>query len=120
MRRPTGSETSRKPALIAWSRDDRFFKPEHARRLAKDLQNARLGMERARPQLVARGRAYAPRRADQGLRERPSAGVRIRASHARCWATEVADRVSGESILDRFSLTVLSASHAYISDRQVL
>jgi pimeloyl-ACP methyl ester carboxylesterase len=31
-----------KPALIAWSRDDRFFKPEHAQRLAHDLPNARL------------------------------------------------------------------------------
>ena len=31
-----------KPALIAWSREDRFFKPEHAERLARDLPNARL------------------------------------------------------------------------------
>jgi len=31
-----------KPALIAWSREDRFFKPEHAERLAKDLPSARL------------------------------------------------------------------------------
>jgi pimeloyl-ACP methyl ester carboxylesterase len=31
-----------KPALIAWSREDRFFKPEHAERLAHDLPNARL------------------------------------------------------------------------------
>jgi pimeloyl-ACP methyl ester carboxylesterase len=31
-----------KPALIAWSRDDKFFKPEHAERLAQDLPNARL------------------------------------------------------------------------------
>ena len=31
-----------KPALIAWSRDDRFFKAEHAERLARDLPNARL------------------------------------------------------------------------------
>jgi pimeloyl-ACP methyl ester carboxylesterase len=31
-----------KPALIAWSREDRFFKPAHARRLAHDLPNARL------------------------------------------------------------------------------
>ena len=31
-----------KPALIAWSRDDRFFKPAHAERLAHDLGNARL------------------------------------------------------------------------------
>jgi pimeloyl-ACP methyl ester carboxylesterase len=31
-----------KPALIAWSRDDRFFKPAHAQRLAQDLPNARL------------------------------------------------------------------------------
>jgi pimeloyl-ACP methyl ester carboxylesterase len=31
-----------KPVLIAWSRDDRFFRPEHAERLAEDLPNARL------------------------------------------------------------------------------
>ncbi len=31
-----------KPALIAWSREDRFFKPAHARRLAQELPNARL------------------------------------------------------------------------------
>ena len=31
-----------KPALIAWSREDRFFKPAHARRLAQVLPNARL------------------------------------------------------------------------------
>ena len=31
-----------KPALIAWSSDDRFFKPEHGRRLADELPNARL------------------------------------------------------------------------------
>ena len=31
-----------KPALIAWSREDRFFKPAHAERLAHDLPNARL------------------------------------------------------------------------------
>src|SRR5262245_40368900 len=31
-----------KPALIAWSRDDRFFKPAHAQRLAQDLADARL------------------------------------------------------------------------------
>jgi pimeloyl-ACP methyl ester carboxylesterase len=32
----------KKPALIAWSREDRFFKPAHAERLARDLPNARL------------------------------------------------------------------------------
>jgi pimeloyl-ACP methyl ester carboxylesterase len=31
-----------KPALIAWSREDRFFKPAHAERLAEDLPSARL------------------------------------------------------------------------------
>jgi pimeloyl-ACP methyl ester carboxylesterase len=31
-----------RPTLIAWSREDRFFKLEHARRLASDLPNARL------------------------------------------------------------------------------
>lgn len=31
-----------KPALIAWSREDKLFKPAHAERLAKDLPNARI------------------------------------------------------------------------------
>ena len=31
-----------KPALIAWSREDKLFKPAHAERLAEDLPNARL------------------------------------------------------------------------------
>jgi pimeloyl-ACP methyl ester carboxylesterase len=31
-----------KPALVAWSRDDRFFKPAHAEALTRDLPNARL------------------------------------------------------------------------------
>ncbi|MDQ2982773.1 MAG: alpha/beta hydrolase [Actinomycetota bacterium] len=31
-----------KPALIAWSRDDRFFDPRDAERLARDLPNARV------------------------------------------------------------------------------
>ena len=31
-----------KPALIAWSREDRFFNPAHAERLAHDLPDARL------------------------------------------------------------------------------
>ena len=31
-----------KPALIAWSREDRLFKTEHAERLAEDLPNARV------------------------------------------------------------------------------
>jgi pimeloyl-ACP methyl ester carboxylesterase len=31
-----------KPALIAWSRNDRFFKPAHAQQLARELPNARL------------------------------------------------------------------------------
>ena len=31
-----------KPALVAWSREDKFFGPESAERLAKDLPNARL------------------------------------------------------------------------------
>jgi pimeloyl-ACP methyl ester carboxylesterase len=32
----------KKPTLIAWSREDRFFKPAHAERLAQELPNARL------------------------------------------------------------------------------
>jgi pimeloyl-ACP methyl ester carboxylesterase len=31
-----------RPALIAWSREDRLFKPAHAERLAQELPNARL------------------------------------------------------------------------------
>ena len=31
-----------KPALVAWSREDRFFRPEHGEQLARDLPNARL------------------------------------------------------------------------------
>ncbi len=31
-----------KPALIAWSREDKLFKPAHAERLAQDLPNARV------------------------------------------------------------------------------
>jgi pimeloyl-ACP methyl ester carboxylesterase len=31
-----------RPALIAWSLDDRFFKPTHAQQLARELPNARL------------------------------------------------------------------------------
>ena len=31
-----------KPAMIAWSREDRLFKPAHAQQLAQDLPNARL------------------------------------------------------------------------------
>ncbi len=31
-----------RPVLIAWSRDDRFFPPAHAERLAEDIPGARL------------------------------------------------------------------------------
>jgi len=31
-----------RPALIAWAREDRFFPPAHAERLAEILPNARL------------------------------------------------------------------------------
>jgi pimeloyl-ACP methyl ester carboxylesterase len=34
--------TFERPALIAWSRDDRVFPPEHGERLARELPNARL------------------------------------------------------------------------------
>jgi pimeloyl-ACP methyl ester carboxylesterase len=42
-----------KPALIAWSREDRLFKAAHARRLANDLPNARL-------EWVANSRTFSP------------------------------------------------------------
>jgi len=35
-------KTYDRPVLIAWSRDDRFFPPEHAERLARDIPGARL------------------------------------------------------------------------------
>ncbi len=35
-------KTYDRPVLIAWSRDDRFFPPEHAERLASDIPGARL------------------------------------------------------------------------------
>jgi pimeloyl-ACP methyl ester carboxylesterase len=42
-----------KPALIAWSRDDRLFKPAHARLLANDLPKARL-------EWIANARTFSP------------------------------------------------------------
>ena len=39
---PTVCGGFEKPALIAWSREDKLFKPAHAERLAQDLPNARV------------------------------------------------------------------------------
>jgi pimeloyl-ACP methyl ester carboxylesterase len=50
-----------KPALIAWSRDDRFFKPAHAERLAHDLPNARL-------EWIDNARSLSPRTSRTGSR----------------------------------------------------
>jgi hypothetical protein len=61
-----------KPALIAWSRDDRLFKPAHARRLADDLPNARLEWIENAPHVLARGPARAPRRVNRRVRARPA------------------------------------------------
>jgi pimeloyl-ACP methyl ester carboxylesterase len=58
------------PTLIAWSRDDRFFKPAHAERLSGDLLSARLewiegartfSPEDAPERLAELIRAFAPR-----------------------------------------------------------
>ena len=44
-----------RPALIAWSREDKFFKPEHAERLARDLPNARARVDRRRAHVLDGG-----------------------------------------------------------------
>jgi pimeloyl-ACP methyl ester carboxylesterase len=58
-----------KPALIAWSRDDRLFPPEHAERLASDLPNARLGW-------IEGARAFSPEDQPERLAELISGFVR--------------------------------------------
>jgi pimeloyl-ACP methyl ester carboxylesterase len=57
-----------KPALIAWSREDRFFKPAHAQQLAQDLPQRPARVDRQRPQLLSRGPAAPARPADRELR----------------------------------------------------
>jgi len=51
-----------RPALIAWSRDDRLFPGEHARRLASDLPNARLAW-------IEGARAFSPEDQPERLAE---------------------------------------------------
>jgi pimeloyl-ACP methyl ester carboxylesterase len=59
----------RKPALIAWSRDDRFFKPAHAERLAQELPNARL-------EWIENARSFSPEDEPARLAELIAAFVR--------------------------------------------
>jgi pimeloyl-ACP methyl ester carboxylesterase len=61
----------RKPALIAWSREDRFFKPEHAKRLAQELPNARL-------EWIENARSFSPEDEPGRLAELIAAFVRGR------------------------------------------
>lgn len=58
-----------RPALIAWSREDRFFKPAHAEQLAKDLPDARL-------EWIDDARTFAPEDQPERLAELIAAFVR--------------------------------------------
>jgi pimeloyl-ACP methyl ester carboxylesterase len=51
-----------RPVLIAWSRDDRFFPPEHGERLAGDFPNARL-------EWIEESRTFSPEDQPQRLAE---------------------------------------------------
>jgi pimeloyl-ACP methyl ester carboxylesterase len=64
-----------KPALIAWSRDDRFFKPAHAERLAQDLPHARL-------EWIENARTFSPEDEPDRLAELIAVFVREPASSA--------------------------------------
>jgi pimeloyl-ACP methyl ester carboxylesterase len=64
-----------KPALIAWLRDDRFFKPEHAERLAQDIPDARL-------EWIDKARSLSPEDAPARLAELIAAFARETASRA--------------------------------------
>jgi pimeloyl-ACP methyl ester carboxylesterase len=65
-----------KPALIAWSRDDRFFKPAHAKRLAQDLPNARL-------EWIENARTFSPEDEPDRLAELIASFVREQAAHTK-------------------------------------
>jgi pimeloyl-ACP methyl ester carboxylesterase len=67
-----------KPALIAWSREDRFFKPTHAQRLAQDLPNARL-------EWIENARSLSPE--DEPARLAELIANFVRESAAPTWAT---------------------------------
>jgi pimeloyl-ACP methyl ester carboxylesterase len=64
-----------RPALIAWSADDRFFPPDHGRRLASDLPHARF-------ELVPDARTFSMEDNPQGLSELISEFVREPAAQA--------------------------------------
>ena len=51
-----------RPALIAWSADDRFFPPEHGRRLAKVIPGARF-------ELIEGARTFSPEDQPERLAE---------------------------------------------------
>ena len=65
-----------KPALIAWSREDRFFKPAHAKRLAQDLPNARL-------EWIENARTFSPEDEPDRLAELIASFVREQAAHMK-------------------------------------
>ena len=62
------------PALIAWSREDRFFKPAHARAAGPRPGQRPPRVDRRRPHVRVRGPARPAGRADR--RFRPRAGAR--------------------------------------------
>jgi pimeloyl-ACP methyl ester carboxylesterase len=64
-----------KPALIAWSREDKFFKPAHGEALAKDLPNARL-------EWIEDSRTFSPEDQPEQLAEKIAAFVREPAASA--------------------------------------
>ena len=64
-----------KPALIAWSREDRFFPPEHGERLAKLIPGARL-------EWIEGARTFSPEDRPERLAEVIAGFVRERSSAA--------------------------------------
>ena len=74
-----------RPALIAWSREDRFFKPAHGEQLARDLAGRPARVDRRRRTFRPR---ISPARwpSDRGLRAR-AGGLGLRANPAarRSW-----------------------------------
>ena len=66
-----------RPALIAWSREDRFFPQRHAERLAELLPQRPARVDRRRAHVLARGPAGPGGRA-RGERQRGSPGAMMR------------------------------------------
>ena len=65
------------PALIAWSREDRFFPPDHGERLAELLPQGAARVDRGLAHVLARGPARA-RRGAGGEPQRGRRGAMIR------------------------------------------